>query len=263
MESKTRSTIKFQNPPIHEIVCGILFHPIKGLQTGHFGILWQKFRPDFPVIEEHNPLQPIPEEGMNRRNQLIPPRVWFVHKDVNEVVQVQFNRFTHNWRKRRPDDVYPGYETVLENFEKYLSRFEEFLDEENLEKLVPNQYEITYFDHVLENEGWETLNDLEKIFPNFISQKDQNSLPADIRDIHWQMVFGLPNDFGNLHLSIQNVRRISDDRDLLRIQLTAHSNEAYKPMRDWFDIAHKEIIEVFTNIISDKIQNQFWGREPC
>ncbi len=47
MKTTAQSTIKYENPPIDEIVCGVRFDPIKQLQSGHFGILWQKFRPDF------------------------------------------------------------------------------------------------------------------------------------------------------------------------------------------------------------------------
>ena len=255
--------MKYENPPIDEIVCGILFDSIKELQTGHFGILWQKFRPDFSIIEDHNLLSPVSAEDLNNRGTLPLPRVWFVHKDENELIQVQFNRFLHNWRKRRPDDKYLGYENVIENFEKYLSRFQEFLEEESLENLAAKQYELTYIDHILENEGWETLNNLEKVFPNFVSLKGQNMLSTDIREINWQMAFGLPNDFGQLQLSIRNARRVSDDRHLLRIEFSALSNQPYKPMRGWFDLVHDVIFNLFSNLISDDIQKQFWGRKSC
>ena len=256
-------TIKYENPPIDEIVCGILFDSITELRAGHLGILWQKFRSDFPGIEDQNLLDPVSEKDWSNRVIFPLPRVWFVHKDENELIQVQFNRFVHNWRKRRPDDKYPGYETVITNFEKYLSCFQEFLAEEKLGDLVPNRYEITYIDHILENEGWETISDLEKVFPNFISLKNQNMLSTDIREINAQMVFGLPNDFGQLQLSIRNARRISDDRHLLRIEFTALSNQPYKPMRGWFDLAHEAIFNLFSNLISDEIQKQFWRRKSC
>ena len=256
-------TIKYQNPPINEIVCGILFDSIKGFQTGHFGILWEKFRPDFSGIEDQNPLAPISEHDLNDRTKLPPPRVWFVHKDENEIIQVQFNRLLHNWRRRRPNDEYPGYATVIENFENYLSRFRAFLAEEKLGELVPARYEITYIDHILENEGWETLNNLEELFPNFSSPIGKNILSSDVREIDWQMVLGLPNDRGQLQFSIRTARRVFDNRLLLRIEFTAHSSQPYEPMRDWFNSTHGEILELFSNLISEDIQEQFWGRKSC
>ena len=236
------------------------FDAITELQTGHFGILWQKFRPNFSETEDHNLIGTVSEENLNNRGTYPLPRVWFVHKGNNEVIQVQRNCFLHNWRKRRPDDEYPGYETVLENFQKYLSHFQEFLTDEKLGNLIPNQYEITYVNHILENEGWETINNLEKIFPNLVSLKDRIILSTDMREINWQTVFGLPDDYGRLQLSIRNARRLSDNRHLLRIDFTAQSNEPYEPMRDWFDSAHKVILELFTSLISEEIQEKFWGK---
>ena len=260
MNTTEQRTIKYENPPINEIVCGVLFDEIKGLQTAHFGVLWQKFRSDFSRIEDHNLIDPMPKEDFNRG--VFPlPRVWFVHKNDNEVVQAQRNRFHHNWRKRQYDDTYPGYETVIDNFEKYLSCFQEFLAEENLGNLVLDRYEITYVDLILENEGWETLNSLEHIFPSFVTLKDRNRLLADIRGINWSMTFGLPNNLGQLQLSIRNDRQVRDGRHLLRLEFTASSNEPYNPMRKWFNDAHEAIIDVFSNMMSDEIQYQLWGRK--
>ena len=262
MNATGQPVIKYENPPIDEIVCGILFDSITGLQSGHLGILWQKFRPDFPGVEDQNLLAPLSKEDLSNRGALL-PRVWFVHKNENELIQVQFNRFVHNWRKRRPDDEYPGYAAVIENFEKYLSRFREFLAEEKLGNLVASQYELTYIDHILENEGWETLNNLERIFPNFISLKERNALSADIREIDWQMVFGLPKDLGQLQLSIRNARRVLDNRHLLRLEFSTLSSRPYKPMRYWFDSAHEVILNLFSNLMSDEIQEKFWGKKSC
>ena len=263
MNMTEHQTITFENPPIDEVVCGVLFDSIKGLQAGHLGLLWQKFGSDFPVMEDQNLLGPLPTDEMTRRDTPPLPRVWMVHKDENELIQVQFNRFLHNWRKRRPSDKYPNYKTVIENFEKYFSCFQDFLAGESLGAIVPNRYELTYIDLILENEGWETLNNLGRVFTDFISLKGQNALSTDIREINWQMVFGMPNDLGQLQLLIRNARRIPDNRHLIRIEFTAFSNQPYKPMRDWFDSAHDVIFDLFTNIISNEIQEKFWGRKLC
>ena len=261
MNTTEQQTITFAHPPIDEIVCGILFDSIKGLQAGHLGSLWEQFKPDFSRTEDQSVLGPLSEEELNFRQIPPLPRVWFIHQDENELIQMQSNRFLHNWRKRRPDDIYPGYTTVVENFEKYLSCFEGFLTKEKLGDLAPRQYELTYINDIFENEGWETITDLEKVFPNFISLKGQKMLSADIRELSWQMAFGLPNDFGQLHLSIRNARRISDNRHLLRIEFKALSNQPYKPMRGWFDLAHDVIFDLFTNLVSEEIQEQYWGRK--
>ena len=259
----TTSTIKYENPPIDEIVCGLRFGSIKELKLGHFGILWQKFRPDFPKIEDQIPVNPIPAEDFEKPDKFPLPRVWFIHRDENEIIQVQRNCFLHNWRKMRSDDEYPGYEKVVENFEKYLSHFQEFLIEESLGHLVPQQYELTYIDLIPKGQGWESLGDLEKLFPNLLSLTTQGSLLNDVRGINWQIILDLPNGLGEVVISIRNAQRISNKQEVIHVQFMAVSNQAYQPMRGWFDDAHNTINNLFSNLVSDEIQEKFWGRISC
>ena len=151
MQTTTQASIIYENPPIDEIVCGIRFDSIEQLQSGHFGILWQKFRHDFPITEDQIIVGTPSQEDFGSPDKFpFPlPRVWFIHENENALIQVQRNRFLHNWRKRRPDDEYPGYEKVVEDFEKYLSRFQEFLLAKNLGNLVPREYELTYIDLII------------------------------------------------------------------------------------------------------------------
>ena len=174
MKITTQSSIIYEHPPIDEIVCGIRFDPIKQLQSGHFGILWQKFISDFPKTEDQNLIGPVSEEDLRSSDKMPLPRVWFIHRNENELIQVQRNRFLHNWRKRRPDDEYPGYERVIGNFEKYLSCFQEFLSEENLGDLITKEYELTYIDLIPKGQGWENPGDLAKVFPNLLSLTNQS-----------------------------------------------------------------------------------------
>ncbi len=261
MNKITESTIKFENPPIDEIVCGISFDSIKELKSGHFGILWQKFRPDFPKIEDQNLINPIPIEIVENLDKLPLPRVWFIHKDENEIIQIQRNRFLHNWRKRRVNDEYPGYERVVENFEIYLSRFQEFLVEENLGNIVPQQYELTYIDLIPKGQGWESPGNLEKIFPNLLSLTKQGILLSNVRSVGWQIILDLPKGLGEIVISIRNAQRDSNKQEFIHMEFNAMSNRAYQPTLSWFGDAHNTIMNLFCNLISDEIQEEFWGRK--
>ncbi len=256
-----QAAIKYENPPIDEIVCGIRFDSIKQLQSGHVGILWQKFRPDFPMIEDQILVNPVPKEDFENPKIQPLPRVWFIHEKENDLVQLQRNRFLHNWRKRQPEDEYPGYVKVINNFEKYLSFLQEFLVEENLGSLVAREYELTYIDLIPRGSGWQSLRDLGNVFPNLVSLTSQNMLSDDIRNINWQTVLGLPNNSGKLRLVVRSARRVSDNQQLLQIEFNAHSSQPYQPMREWFDAAHNEVIRVFSHLVSDAIQQEFWGRK--
>ena len=261
MKTTTQSSIIYENPPIDEIVCGIRFDPIKQLQSGHFGILWQRFRSDFPRTEDQNLVGPVSEEDLGTPDKMPLPRVWFLHRNENELIQVQRNRFLYNWRKIQPNDEYPGYEKVVENFEKHLSCFEEFIAEENLADLVLREYELTYIDLIPKGHGWENPSDLAKVFPNLLSVTRQSVLLKDVRRINWQTIFGLPNNIGQLIVSIRNAQRVSDNQQLLQIEFKALSSGSYKPIRGWFNTAHNAITQLFSSIVSNEIQEKFWGRK--
>ena len=261
MKITTQSSIIYENPPIDEIVCGIRFNPIKHLQSGHFGILWQRFRSDFPRTEDQNLIGPVSEEDLGSSDKLPLPRVWFIHENENELIQVQRNRFLLNWRKRRPEDEYPGYEKVADNFEKYLSRFQEFIAEENLGDIVAREYELTYIDLIPQGQGWESFGDLEKVFPNLLSLTRKCILLRDVRGINWQTILDLPRDLGQLGISIRSAQRASDNQVLLHMEFKAVSSQPYQPMRAWFEDVHTTITNLFSNLVSDEIQKKFWGRK--
>ena len=189
------------------------------------------------------------------------PRVWFIHRNENELIQVQRNWFLHNWRKMRPDDEYPGYEKIFGNFENYLSHFQAFLAEENLGALVPRQYELTYIDLIPRAQGWENPKDLAKVFPNLLSGTGQSILLDNVIGINWQTILGLPNGLGQLMLLIRNAQRLSDNQPLLQIEFKALSNRPYQPMQVWFQTAHNTITQLFSNLVSDEIQEKLWGRK--
>ena len=107
MSMTEQRNIKYEKPPLDEMLCSIHFDSITELRAGHLGILWQKLGSNFTSTEDHSLLGPVSEEEMNYRALPPLPRVWFIDENENELIQAQFNRFTYNWRKRRPDDKYP------------------------------------------------------------------------------------------------------------------------------------------------------------
>ncbi len=261
MKTTEQPTIKYENPPINEIVCGIRFDSIQQLRSGHLGVLWQKFKPDFPKIEDRNFVGPVSKEDSENPDQVLLPRIWFIHENENELIQVQRNWFLHNWRKTQPDDRYPGYEKVVENFERYLHRFQEFLTEENLGNLVEKEYELTYIDLIPKGQGWENLGDLEKVFPRLLSLTRQSILSNDVRSINWQTILGLPDDLGQLGIAIRSANRVSNSQQLLHIEFKALSNQVNQLRQAWFEAAHDIITKFFFNLVSDEIQERFWGRK--
>ena len=258
MNTTPQPTLKYDNPAINEIVCGIRFNPIELLQSGHLGMLWQKLRPDFTKTEDQNVIAPISQDDIGNIEKLPLPRVWFIHRNDNELVQVQRNRFHYNWREREEGDEYPGYEKVIVNFITYLSLFEKFLKEENLGELVTKEYELTYIDLIPQGQGWENLDDLENVFPDLFSSK--GILSTNVKVINWQTILDLPNRLGQLSIAIRSGQRRTNNQQLLHIETRALGKVESESIHAWFDVAHSYITELFSNLVSNEIQKKFWGR---
>ena len=114
-----RNLPDFANPPLAEVALSVQFEPLEQLRTAQIGLLWGEFRQRFPVTEEHAPLDSVIERfGVSRTSVLEPrlqmletppvPRVWFLNEAGTELIQVQQERFIHNWRRlnRRSKEVY-------------------------------------------------------------------------------------------------------------------------------------------------------------
>jgi len=91
--------------------------------------------------------------------------MWFVNQPGTQMIQLQVDRFIKNWRKRTDGDTYPRYEKAIKpGFENDLRLFEEFLSSQDLPALTVNQCEVTYVNHLVAGEGWESWSEMKKIF---------------------------------------------------------------------------------------------------
>jgi uncharacterized protein (TIGR04255 family) len=261
----------YQKPPVIEVVSGIMFEPLKGLAAPYLGILWQKLQSKYPRCREVAPLLPVierfdeaaPAEGFPFGGGLPVPRTWFETADGNGLIQVQRDRFLHNWKKEREEDQYPHYDYVISNFRECLTIFEEFLKENQLGAIAPLQYELTYINHILQGEGWTALSDLRKVFPDFAWRtSEQRFLPVP-EAINWQTSFVLPEKSGRLHASIRLGKRRTDRRETFLFELTARgiiADKSRSAMWSWFDFAHEWIVRGFTDLTGEDLHKTIWRR---
>ena len=260
---------KYSNPPVTEVVCGVLFKPLEAFRLPHLGLFWQKIKPDFPTCQEVAPLMPLIEgfgegpENLLQLNEMPLPRVWFVHRDDVAIVQVQRDRFLHNWKKSKPTDSYIRYPTVLDFFKQRLASFESFLEENSLGTLDPLQYEMTYVNHILQGEGWNDASDLGKVFRDHQWNGEENRFLPGIEHLNIRTSFVLPNRAGRLHVSIRDGKRSNDLKPLILFELTVRgfpADNSRTAMWAWFGVAHEWIVRGFTDLTTEAIQKSVWGR---
>lgn len=262
---------KFECPPVIEVVCGVLFTPIEGLLAPHLGQLWDKFRPsEYTECQEVAPLAPVMEQFDDAKQIQFEftdtpplPRIWFVRPDENGLVQVQRDRFLHNWKKVRDEDEYPHYDSVISMFCDRLASFEAFLKDANLGPINPRQYEMTYVNHLPQGRGWSELNELGKVFPD-VSWRTKNGrfLPAP-EALNLRMSFVLPDHSGRLHATIRTAARRQDNLPMLLLEMTARGmpkEPTHEAMLRWFDLAHEWIVRGFTDLTGEIMHKQVWKR---
>lgn len=270
MEKGQKAYPNYKNPPVIEVVCGIHFNPIATLLSPHLGLLWEKYKSEYPTCREVAPLGPVIETfGEDRAVDLsfseVPPmpRIWFVHKNDTGIIQIQRDRFWHNWRKIGSEGEYPRYPKVIEIFKSRLSEFQIFLKENKLGNIEPRQYEMTYINHICQGEGWMTLNEIGKIFPDFnLRDEGQRFLPAP-EGINWRTTYVLPEGCGRLHVTIRNAKHRETGLPMLYLDLTVRgigSDKTLQGMESWFDLARKWIVLGFADLTGNDVQEKVWGR---
>jgi uncharacterized protein (TIGR04255 family) len=252
----------YKKPPVNEVVCGMRFHTPDKIRIPHIGLLWDKFRQDYPNIQHAPPIATSKGEILIDSETGLPlQRVWFINRLNDQLIQFQFDRFYFNWRRRK--DVYPRYPYVIKNFENVLNTIVNFFIEFEFGEIKPIEYELTYINHIQKGQEWNTADDLPRIFSDFAWRQTTGRFFPSPENVTWQANFTLPEKKGNLVVNLKQAIRTEDKVPLLVLELTARGlGESTNKIavREWFDLAHEWIVRGFTDLTTSEI-HRFWERE--
>jgi uncharacterized protein (TIGR04255 family) len=256
----------YKNPPINEVVCGIRFHVLDKLRIPHVGLLWDKFRLEYPIIQHASPLASSKGEILVDSATGVPfQRIWFINKSDDQLIQFQFDRFYFNWRRRQ--DAYPRYSFVIKNFEAVIDNIVHFFSEFELGELKPVEYELSYINHIPQGEAWNSIDDLPKVFTGFLWEQTAGRFLPNPSSVGWQAEFPLPEGKGQLIAELRMAIRIDDKIPLFVLTMTARTVGELamnkKAIREWFDVAHKFIVRGFTDLTTPEVQRSVWEREDA
>ncbi|MCB9703263.1 MAG: hypothetical protein H6711_15315 [Myxococcales bacterium] len=165
MTDHSREFPSLRHPPIDEVICGLVFKPIAGLDPLELAGYWQQRRVDFPKKQ----LQPALLDPGRLVAGPIGQRVWMISGDDALVLQVQSDRFYLNWRAR--GGRYPRFgdhdgETGLATrYRAELGRFAAFLKSELGAELEPVRLEVAKVDRLRRGVHWKILHELEEVLP--------------------------------------------------------------------------------------------------
>lgn len=156
---------KLTKPPIFEVVCGVFFSALGGLDPIIVGTYWDARRDDFP----ERALQPAVGPQTVLLGPGVPPlRTWLISKnDGPFVLQIQADRFYLNWRKR--GESYPRFSTtdgLLALALKEFTRFSDFCEANLGGRPRPQAIELAKVDDFVEGRDWTGKDDLAQMLPS-------------------------------------------------------------------------------------------------
>ena len=256
-----------------EVVLSLQFKSLSSLTTAHVGLLWRRYRDRLPLIEEQPPLAaasesfapPAPPRVEVAFEDKPPvPRVWFVNETKTELVQVQQDRFVHNWRKVGQGDTYPRYERIRERFREEVSQLEAFLEDEGLGELAVNQCEVTYVNHIERAGEWGSHGEIEKLLKHWVPLPAATFLPApEDAVLRWRYrIPGSSGPVGRLYVAVQPSWGAADGRPVWIMNLTARGapvgagiDGAFR----FFDLGRVWVVRGFADLTTDSMQ-RCWER---
>ena len=190
--------VKYDRPPVVELVFGVQFKTPNPIKSGHAGRFWELVANEFPSLEDAPPIDPILEahkEGISIGVEIsnLPPlrRTWLIAADGRSLVQIQNDRFLFNWKRESFEVSYPSYVNVVDKFEERYQKFCDFLEKVEVGRPVCRQLELTYVNHITSDNG------LSEIFQND-GLIDQTRFNTDMRflpepdDFNWRTSYELP-----------------------------------------------------------------------
>ena len=266
--------ITFTDPPVVETVLSIQFERLRGLTNAHLGAFWERRKSEWPQITDAPPLDEQFETfgkqpGWNKSihlkfTQAPAARLQMKNKAGDRMIQLQNCRLDYNWIGQSKQE-YPRYATVRLQFDKVLDEFAKLVAEHNLGDLVPDQWEVTYVNHMLQGTVWNEPAEWATVFNSLLGSV---IAPRETRlegfGGHWH--FEIEPQRGRLHVLLQHAN-VGDreKKEALVMKLTARGPVEKEKDRglaidDGLNLGHEVIVTSFEALTSQRAHD-YWNRE--
>lgn len=261
----------YDHPPIVETVVGVQFRAIAGFTNAHLGAFWQLLgQADWPSVtdmptlprqaERFTPDAPWGRHINLHLTQDPASRLQIRNRDGNRMVQLQNDRLHLNWLGQGGDS-YHSYSIVRDEFKKCLSQLTDFVQTSGFGAFTPDQWEVTYVNHIPKGEVWQTPADW-----GFF--KPLNGVPSingliDAESFTGQWHFIIPEQKGRLHIEWQHGKQPDPEQtEFVRLTLTARGpiEEGTEPVESilvGIDLGHETIVNAFRGLMSEAA-NKEW-----
>jgi len=267
----------FERPPVVETVLGVQFKPLSGFCNAHLGAFWKHLGgdwckllgKDWSLLSDAPTLEPRFErfEGGEAWAQLgsgirltadPSARLQIRSAAGDAMIQLQNGRLHYNWLGTRGGD-YPCYKNVRPRFDELLRGFKGFVSSEGLGELAPNQWEITYVNHMPKGGVWNVPSDWASVLVGLPGVWAEPS-PVRLESFAGAWHFQIDPQRGRLHAEIRSARAGSaEGPEVLRLTLTARGPTSdERGVSQGLDLGRKAIVKTFKEITSPKA-HEYWG----
>lgn len=265
--------VTFKNPPVVETVLGIQFERLPGLTNAHLGAFWQQRKSEWPQISDAPPLeeqfeafgkQPEWHRAIHLKITQAPSaRLQMRNAAGDRMIQLQNCRLDYNWIGQHGQE-YPRYRTVRPEFNDVLTDFDKLVAEHNLGDLVPNQWEITYVNHIPKGEVWSEPGE----WANLFNLSGLAVVPEGLRfegfGGHWH--FEIEPQRGRLHVAVRHAFiGNTEKKEALVMNLTARgpiakNQDTITAIDEGLNLGHDMIVKSFRDLTSQQAHD-YWNRE--
>ena len=270
----------FSNPPLAEVVLGVQFNSLEKFTAAYVGRVWQLFKDKYPLTEEHPPVIPMFEtfgQALPLSSGLMSglafaasgllgmPRSFLLNDDRTMVLQIQRDRFLHNWRKVADADEYPRFEQILPEFEGELRRFSDFIQENNLGAVEPNQCEVSYINQIPIATGQSPYSEMSAVFGSLLSLPDAEEIgqPDDANLLLRYILKGEDQrPIGRLIVSAEPARLLTG-QTIVQLSLTVRGAPEPADIAGtiaFLQAGRRHIVRTFADITSPLYHTR-WGRK--
>ena len=262
---------KYEKPPVVETVLGLQFNPLSAFTNAHLGAFWQSLGvEEWPMVTD-KPLLPRQEErftpdaqwGNALRLQLTQDptaRVQIRNHDQNRMIQLQNGRFHLNWLGS-DGDPYPHYAQIRKELETYWIQLVSFAAKQGLGDIVPDQWEVTYVNHIPKDGVWSSPADWSFFKPLNPVVSIDGLIEAESFSGEWHFI--IPDRRGRLHVNWQHAKTGDEnENEFIRLSLTARGpvveKDTNRSILECIDLGHQTVVCAFRDLMNDSA-NQQWG----
>ena len=263
----------YERPPVIETVLGVQFDRLPALSNAYLGLFWNRLdREAWPTVEDAALLPNQRERfgggarwGAGLQVQLTDDpasRCRIKNRVGDRLIQLQNTRLHLNWIGAK-ESQYPRHRVMVQEFEETYRRLDRFVTEEGIGGLKPNQWEVTYVNHIPQGSVWRTPADWG--FFRLLGDFNTASL-VRAESFHGEWHWVIPEDRGRLHVEWQHAKHPSsgsEPAEFIRLVLTARgplevSSDPLVALIAGLNFGRDVIVTTFRDLLSTEA-NDYWG----